>query len=191
MKTAMWQTLVCGMMRGEHRAVAADELHYDAFIECLNDAYKSKQPTLFRGIGGRKVDPEPSTKQRSDEELEDVLENLALDFDLGSLRTGQNRKTGNASGSAITPKDAAGASSSTPSRDTPPTDTDNGKGKTEEKPSPFRKSLLKLPARRALTKSPPNSTSALPSQAKTPRPPPNQRQQQSHLHPPPPHPQPN
>ncbi|KAH6692132.1 hypothetical protein BKA61DRAFT_282576 [Leptodontidium sp. MPI-SDFR-AT-0119] len=41
------------------------------------------------------------------------------------------------------------------------------------------------------TKSPPNSTSALPSQAKTPRPPPNQRQQQSHLHPPPPHPPPN
>lgn len=152
MKTAMWQTLVCGMMRGGHRAVATDELHYDAFIECLNDAYKSEQPTLFRGIGGRKVDPEPSTKQRSDEELEDVLENLALDFGLGSLRTGQNRKTGDASGSAITPKDAAGASSSTPSRDTPPTDTDNGKGKTKEKPSPFRKSLLKLPARRALDK---------------------------------------
>ncbi|KAH7087494.1 heterokaryon incompatibility protein-domain-containing protein [Paraphoma chrysanthemicola] len=149
-KTATWQTLVCGMMRGEHRAVAADEVHYDAFIECLNDAYKSEQPILFHGIGGRKDETEPSTKQPSDKGLEDALENLALDFGLGSLKTGQHRKTGNADGPAITPKDAACASSSSPSRDAPPSNTNNAKGKTKETPSFFRKSFLKLPTRRAL-----------------------------------------
>jgi hypothetical protein len=81
--TALWQTLTCGMIRGEHRAMPSDEIHFDAFLECYRDALKYRRSVMFPGIEGRRV-------ERNDVDLNVRLENLSLAYGLGSLGSGTN-----------------------------------------------------------------------------------------------------
>jgi hypothetical protein len=82
--TAIWQTLTCGMVRGERRASPSDEIHYDAFLECLKNNWTPKRSATSPDIEDSQVDQEES-------DLNVRLENLSLQFGLGTtLNPGPN-----------------------------------------------------------------------------------------------------
>lgn len=125
---AIWQTLACGMMRGEHRAVLADEVHYNAFLECLEDAWKSDRPVPFQDFRIRRV----GADEVDDNDLSAKLEKVSLDFGLETLDRG--------------PKEGAGVESS--SRATARDEAKRRKAELEERAVPFLNALVKAQAGR-------------------------------------------
>ncbi|CAK7207040.1 Non-essential glycogen phosphorylase [Sporothrix eucalyptigena] len=155
---AVWQTLVCGMMRGEHRTVAGDEVHYDAFLECIEDAWKSERPVLFRGIGGHRVEPQTGGgDDDDDDDLSAKLEKISLDFGLGSLDPPQgpraalaaNSAAGGAAGAGTGSRSGSGSGATGPSQATSARDErKRRKAELEERAMPFLKALVRAQAGR-------------------------------------------
>ncbi len=129
--TAVWQTLTCGTIRGgEQRATDADEAHYDAFLECLEDR-GAERPVLFREAAGGGGGLEP-VLGHEDDDVSARLENLSLDFGMGAPR--RNTRQGTAAGPATTS-----------TRE----EVNRRRADLEERTMPFLTSLLKFhPGRR-------------------------------------------
>ncbi|KAK4244139.1 heterokaryon incompatibility protein-domain-containing protein [Corynascus novoguineensis] len=131
--TAIWQTLTCGTIRGEQQAADSDEVHYDAFLECLEDR-KSDRPVLFREVEGGCLEP---VLGHDDDDVIVRLESLSMHFGLGAPPRNRGTGVGDAAGPASQP--------TTSTAD----EVHRRRTDLEERTMPFLTSLLKFhPGRR-------------------------------------------
>lgn len=116
--TATWQTLVCGMMHGENKAVRRYKVHYNAFLECHKDAKRPNLPVMSR-----------DEVEDDDGKVNSTMERRSLDFNLGS----QDRET----------RRGAGAGIGGPSEATTGDKATKKKSELEEEAMPFIRALIR------------------------------------------------